>query len=64
MPSINGLDLLVMFDFAVTSPQMPLTSIIVMDVSCHVNIGLRFHNIEVVPIGDVIVFYCRYRCFF
>ena len=64
MSSVNGLDLPVMFDFAVTSPQRPLTSIVVMDASCHVNMGLRFHDIEVVPIGDVIVFYCRYYCLF
>jgi len=64
MTSANGLDLLVMSNFVVSGPQTPLTSIIIMDALCHVNMGLRFHNSEIVPISDVIVFYCRHHCLF
>jgi len=57
MLTVNGLDFLMMSDFTITSPQMPLTSIVVMEASCNVNMEFRFQNIEVVSIGDMIMFY-------
>jgi len=45
MSTINGLDFLVMSDITVTSPQTPLTSIVVMDASCNVKMRFRFQNI-------------------
>ena len=62
MSTINGLDFPVMSDITVTSPQTPLTSIVVMDASCNVKMRFRFQNIKDVSIGNVIIFYCRYCC--
>jgi len=53
MSTVNGLDFSMMSKFTVTSPQMPLTSIGLMDASCNVKMGFQFQNIEVVSIGDV-----------
>ena len=39
MSSVNGLDFPVMSDFAISSPQTPLTCIVVTDASCHVKMG-------------------------
>jgi len=64
MLAVNELDFPVMSDFAVNSPLTPLTSFVVMDALCRVNMGFRFHKIKVVSIGDVIVFYYRYHCLF
>jgi len=64
MSVVNGHDFPMMSDFVVSNPQTPLTSIVVIDASCHVKMGFRFDNIEVVSSGDVIVFYCRYCCLF
>jgi len=64
MCTINGLDFPMMSDFTVTSPQTSLTSIVVMDASCNVKMRFRFYHIEVVSIGDVIMFYGRHCCLF
>jgi len=39
-----------------------LTTVIVIDAFYYVYVRLGLHNHELIPINDVVLFYCRHNC--